>query len=575
MPYQTMIDKDPATGFSSTKTNAAFYNGLQAHYDAKIASDINVSASQVLSDVNARAGGLNVINYGAVGNGTTSDRTAFQSAIDAASALAVASGGQVVVTGPPAKYHLPALTAKVNFTEIGAGHAVAPALRLKTGVVLDFPKGTIFSTPYGSSGLEFPAGKYEESTILAMTGEGDNTAVRGITFQHGYSGSVEGNTYSVVYGPNDNFMVEDCEFRNNAGDGVYVWTGASSPRAATNFAIRRNRFHDLAGNMVILANTHATAKMARFRIEDNDGYNALTAAESIAFNNKSFEYFSVARNIIRDWGSMTAGGDNCTISENILNGRAGDQGGAFGYHGGDNATVSGNVFNMGAATGASGSGSGANCIQVSTTGGAATNMTITGNTLIAGRGPAIIFQVTGSSNVTVASNTIETKDSAATTPSTLSFANIDGLTVAGNTIKGVGNNIIEVVSTSQNATVSNNKLTPGRMSVGGSVSVTGNIVTGVTNAYALNITGSDVVVTGNRLSNSYAAGAVVNTGGSLQRIIINDNILANTAGGTVSFVTVGGGSNFVHVLDNLTVGTGSGGDGISLSGANSVKRVPA
>lgn len=169
MPYK--ISELPAAGDVTANDQLAIVD-----YESGLTK--RATASQVRQFV---APALNVLDYGAVGDGATDDTTAIQAAIDAAADLV---GGRVYLPVPDVAYLITALDVPYNVSVCGAGAASLLRSAAASGAVITASDGALLSdfkleltnngAAIGINLVESRAVTVVERVVVAVTTGGTN-----------------------------------------------------------------------------------------------------------------------------------------------------------------------------------------------------------------------------------------------------------------------------------------------------------------------------------------------------------------------------------------------------------------
>ena len=172
-----------SAGNASSSASAASTSASNAAASASAASSSASSAAASALAAAAAIGGVNVMDYGAVGNGTTNDRTAIY---NAATALGVKGG---IVYFPPGKYLVDtALTIPANVFLVGtykfvgktngANYGNLSALIINSSVTVTLAEGAgVFGHLVRRKGMTFPTTDEASFAGTAFTFNGDDCSV--------------------------------------------------------------------------------------------------------------------------------------------------------------------------------------------------------------------------------------------------------------------------------------------------------------------------------------------------------------------------------------------------------------
>jgi Pectate lyase superfamily protein len=162
---------------------------------------------------------LNIKDYGAVGNGSTNDRSAIQSAIDAAAAL---GGG--IVTGPRATYLLgSAITPKSNVTLYLPGSTIKTSF---TGAAI-YGSGTAFDG-FVVDGITFEGTVNTFPTVPTRTRSASGAGMESAVSLDG--DGRPGSTGATL----KNFIMKDCVVKNCSGLPILIRGVKGSVRIVNN-----------------------------------------------------------------------------------------------------------------------------------------------------------------------------------------------------------------------------------------------------------------------------------------------------------------------------------------------------
>jgi hypothetical protein len=180
--------------------------------------------------------GINVRDYGATGNGTTDDSSAFTSAIAALKAAAVNSDGFYKGSSrlyvPPGHYYLGTTTLDITHTLIieGDGNGMAGGMPTKlrwsgaTGIRVQDINTT------GATGTQ--------TAVSGTTFGGAGTIIRGLALIGAYSGT-EAEYHGIHL--RTNAIIEDVFIDNFAGDGIHIVATVPANGNANTWQINRTR----------------------------------------------------------------------------------------------------------------------------------------------------------------------------------------------------------------------------------------------------------------------------------------------------------------------------------------------
>ena len=164
------------------------------------------------------ASAFDVTTYGAVCDGTTDDRAAIQTAIDAAEV----AGGRVL---------FPAGTCVVG----GAGINVTNA----TGVYLE-------GRGRGATVLRRKDGTYSGSSFMVTFSSASDSGLRGLAIDGNRTGASGGSQWNVKLFLSSGIQLEDLDVVESAGDGLFIY-------GSQGVSVRDARFTAIAGDAIVLS----------------------------------------------------------------------------------------------------------------------------------------------------------------------------------------------------------------------------------------------------------------------------------------------------------------------------------